>query len=502
MNNSDAGQLPSESDLQKIFDAEEKIDNAQALVVVERMKNHPTVKSQTTVKDCAAKMMSQEFRGMAKRTMTFSSKKDHEWRPVTTQPGMEVEVISSKSSNSDEKFKADISKIVGKPQSCFQEENFELFTKFQDGNSNTRKLSNESESIVVLNETESLIAPKGIQVEESDRRSRNGRKHEIQSTIETDLLDGEFDFNTEPVESKDASMFEGLVQQKTMPALNLPKKTIPKIIPMSDNVENWTSLDNTLIQIKDLETKRSEIVNLQSSLYNHVNLKTQTDPDDDTSILCTINQLNGQIEKINSKISTLSKNHENDMQSPETGSKFGVLKINARPGSSFHSFMHESFKTETLNINLNTNFNSNRELTPRMKILVDSGVQSPVEIKPFRSSVVGGGILQNFENFQKKIPSRFQTSKDEISKNTLNNFENVVAKFDADSLKQGVVKRIPSMQCSPKKIVRSMNEEMSDVQTDLRQKIEKLDGQIKAINESYHIQPTSQIKAINESYHI
>jgi hypothetical protein len=316
------------------------------------------------------------------------------------------------------------------------------------------------------------------------------------------LLDGEFDFNTGPVDSEDASMFEGLVQQKTLPAPNLPKKTIPKIIPMSDNVENWTSLDNTLIQIKDLETKRSEIFNLQSSLYNHVKIKTQTDPDDDASILCTINQLNGQIEKINSKINTLSKNHENEMQSPETGSKFGVLKINARPESSFHSFMHESFKTETLNINLNTNFNSNRELTPRMKILMDSGVQSPVEIKPFRSSVVGGGILQNFENFQKKIPGRCQNSKVESSENSLNNFENVVAKFDADSLKQGVVKQIASMQCSPKKRVRSMNEEMSDVQTDLRQKIEKLDVQIKAINEGYHIEPTSQIKTINEGYHI
>lgn len=502
MNNSDPDQFSSGSDLQKIFDAEERSDNAQALLVVERMKNHPTVKSQTTVKDCAAKMVSQDFRGMAKRTMTFSSKKDHEWRPVTTQPGMEVEVISSKSSNSDEKFKADISKIVGKPQSCFQEENFDFITKFQDGKSNPRKLSSESVSIVVLNETESLVAPKGIQVEDSDRRSRNGKKHEIQSTIETDLLDGEFDFNTGPVESEDASMFEGLVQQKTLPTLNLPKKTMPKIIPMSDNVENWTSLDNTLIQIKDLETKRSEIVNLQSSLYNHVKIKTQTDPDDDASILCTINQLNGQIEKINSKINTLSKNHENEMQSPETGSKFGVLKINARPGSSFHSFMHESFKTETLNINLNTNFNSIRKVTPSMKILMDSGVHSPVEIKPFRSSVVGGGILQNFENFHKKIPGRCQTSKVESSKNTLNNFENVVAKFDADSLKQGVVRRISSMQCSPKKRVRSMNEEMSDVQTDLRQKIEKLDVQIKAINEGYHIERTNQIKAIDQSYHI
>jgi hypothetical protein len=78
MNNSDPSQLSSGSDLQKIFDAEERKDNAQALLVVERMKNHPTVKSQTTVKDCAEKMVSQDFRGMAKRTMTFSSKKDHE----------------------------------------------------------------------------------------------------------------------------------------------------------------------------------------------------------------------------------------------------------------------------------------------------------------------------------------------------------------------------------------------------------------------------------------
>jgi hypothetical protein len=499
MNNSDPGQIPYLTESQKIFDAEEKSDEAQALVVVERMKNHPTMKmqstakNQVTVKDSPAKIMSQEFGGMIKRTMTFSDAPELEYEgKMATHPEIEEEVPCSKSSNSDEKFKADISKIIGNNQSCFQEENFELFTKRQDGNSNFRKLSNETESIVVLNETDFLLAPKGTQVEVSVRRSSTGRKHNIRSTIETDLLDGEFDFNTGPVVSEDTSMFEGQVEQKTMPNSNLPKKTIPKIIPMSSRVENWTSLDNTLLQIKDLETKRSEINDLKSALNNHVKIKTETaTDDDDTSILCTINQLNGQIEKINSKINTLSKNHENEMQSPLGGKNFGVQKIDAGSGKSCRSFLDGSFKTETLNINLNTNFNSNFVVAPTVRILPESGDQSPVSIKPFRSSVVGGGILQNFEDFHKKVAGRCQTSEVKIIKTSVNNFENVVSKFDADSLKQGVVKRIPSVQCSPPKPRdRSMNEKMSDVQSDLRQKIEKLDTQIKAINESYHIEPT------------